>query len=148
MDNDLTVEGRFQLMLDGQFFTSEYLISPMEEDVKQAAYSSVLTTSNYSYALLQVPKSGGRRDEWAATLNYEAPVVSDRNTAAGPGTAARSVHSDSDWRGAVGYNDNHTVFETSNVLSNTRFGNTENTNDDMFAPVGNNDAYLIYSGNE
>ena len=148
MDDDSTIEGRYQILLDSQFLSPEYLISPFEEGVKQPGYGGTLTTRNYSFALLQVPKSGWRRAEWAATLNSEAPIVSDRNTGTGPASAARSIHSDTDWRGSVAYNDIHTVFETSNVLGNTRFGNTENTDDDLFAPAGNDDAYMIYSGNE
>ena len=146
--DDLTVEGRYQILLDSQFIAPEYLISPVEAHLKQPAYGGTLTTKNYSFALPQIPESGGRRNQWAATLNFEAPIVSDRNTGTGPGSAARSIHSDTEWRGSVAYNDNHTNFETNHVLSYTRFGDVKTTNDDLFAPAGNDDAYMIYSGNE
>ncbi len=147
-DNDPTVEGRFQLLLDRNFFTGEYLISPAE-DKSLVVPGGKLTTANYSYALLEIATKGGRQTEWAQTLNSEAPVISDRNTGRGPGAAARSVHSDTEWRGSVAYNDNHTLFETSSVLlRSTKFGAARNTNDDLFSAAGPNDAYMIYSGKQ
>ena len=130
---------RYQIMLDGQFFTAEYIVSPAETSkTPNSQLMAGTPTSHFSYAMLKIGDStadAGRRNEWAATLNSEAPAIFDRETAAGVGGAARSIHSDTDWRGSVAYNDNHTLFETNNLLGNeTRFGNTANAinTDDLF----------------
>ncbi len=48
----------------------------------------------------------------------------------------------------MAYNDNHTLFETNNILQKeTRFGSTViESGDDLFAADGPDDAYIIYSG--
>lgn len=131
---------RYQIMLDGQFFTAEYIVSPAETSkTPNSSLMSGTPTNHFSYAMLQIGDSStdaGRRNEWSATLNSEAPAIYDRETAAATGADARSIHSDTDWRGSVAYNDNHTTFETNNLISNeTRFGNTASAAglDDLFA---------------
>ncbi|MAE64432.1 MAG: hypothetical protein CMJ18_09195 [Phycisphaeraceae bacterium] len=128
----LTATGRFQVLLDGNFVSPEFLISPVEIEEKTPSRTG-LTTDNISYSLLDIsPGAKGRRAEWAATANSEATVVFDRNTGKGPGRSARSIHSSSDWRGSVTYNDGHTNFETTNVLERTRYGSQTNVDDDLF----------------
>ena len=101
--------------------------------------------SNYSFAMLRLqandaegditngdatnptlPKFGSISNEWRDTINTEAPVISDRNTGTNTwGTsvnattgAIKSIHTteNGDWRGSVGWNDNHVTFETNNIL--------------------------------
>jgi prepilin-type N-terminal cleavage/methylation domain-containing protein len=146
-----TVEGRYWIMLTGDFFTPEYAISPSEtssvteyEESTTATPNAVLFdtgtsgTRHYSYALLAItnanptaaspgPTFGGRASEWTQSLNTQAVVVSDRNT----GTSAqvanlRSIHTSEagDWKGSVLWNDNHVAFEQTAVLE-TRYGNGE-----------------------
>ena len=150
-----TTTRRMQLLLDGQFFTAEYAVSPAETGktaCSQLGAATLTGTDHFSYSMLQITDStndAGRRNEWAATLNSEAPVVYDRETAGAVGTDARSIHSDTDWRGSVAYNDNHTNFNTNNInQEETRFGNTANAvnSDDLFVDDNSgNDAMADYN---
>lgn len=129
-----TASMRLQIMIQGNFFTAEYVISPVES-VKTP--NSLLfdtpngpnndPTDHFSFALLEIDaNAAGRINEWASTANSEAAVVFDRETDGGTGSAARSIHSTTDWRGSVAYNDNHVFFETSNILERTRYGSVQN----------------------
>ena len=133
-----TAHRRLQILLDGQFFTAEYIVSPRETTKtpnSQLSSDPTTATDHFSYALLEIENGAGRRNEWSATLNSEAPVIGDRETDGGTGATARSIWSNTDWRGTVAYNDNHTLFETDNVLGGeTRYGNVTNPadSDDLF----------------
>src|SRR5690606_18902402 len=97
--NDHTKDGafpetRYRIMLDGNYFTGEYMISPSE--TKTEWTTGVVTTLNFSYAMLQISDgtgsvennllapdaNAGRRAEWSETLNTEAAIMGDRNTGA------------------------------------------------------------------
>ena len=145
-DNDPTVEGRYQILLDNNYVTPDWIISPLEADTKIPSAGPPLTTDNYSYSLLAISSPDGRRREWAAAANEQSPVISDRNTGSGPGALARSIHSTAGWHGGIAWNDNHVTFETSNILVSTRFGTSAQIQDDLFAAEGDEDAYMIYSG--
>ena len=145
--NGDTVQGRYWVLLSGNYFTGEYAISPVETKTvwtagTGATANSVLTT-NYSYGMLQITGSGstnqGRRNEWKDTINTEAVVMSDRARGAASGNNLFSIHTTGgtgDWRGSVGYNDNHVIFETSATRTNTKYGSaTSNTTDQMFDNV-------------
>ncbi|MFI4862258.1 MAG: type II secretion system protein [Phycisphaerales bacterium JB063] len=137
-----TVEARMWIMLNGDFFTPEYAISPSEtanvtewEDPGTGAVNDVVfgtgtAEKNYSYALLSISGAAGqapddpRAAEWSQTLNTQAVVVSDRNNgASGAPDRIRSIHTNEygDWKGSVLWNDNHVAFEQSSVLE-TRYG--------------------------
>jgi prepilin-type N-terminal cleavage/methylation domain-containing protein len=138
---------RFQIMLTNNFFTGEYVISPV--DVKTVWTTGNVDSGMYSYAVLdldQVPE----RVEWRDTINTEAIVVSDRNT--GTGTTEKTLNSlwtgkKGDWRGSIGWNDNHTTFETEAVDYTTKYGNfTMDENDNLFKddrPL-DGDAQMVY----
>lgn len=155
-ENDgITVEQRYQRLIENDFFTPEYAISPMDYDNTIHEWDSnvPLTSENYSYAMLQVPDTGGRRDEWSTTLNSQAITVTDRNT--GSIVNPRSIHtelSDKKWRGGIVFNDNHTAFESGHTFE-TRYGKTHhgetstNKQDHLFDTSGTDDALLIHSGN-
>ena len=156
-----TVEERFQLLLDANYFTGEYAISPAETKTVWTPGQTV-TTANYSYSMLELnpgatcdvgkPLTQGaphaRRKEWRDTINGDAPILSDRNT----GTAAKpsSIHTNTpgDWRGSVAYNDNHVVFETTHVIPKTTYAGVVTTSDDLFAAPTDSDALLIHSGTQ
>ena len=129
-----TASRRLEIMIQGNFFTAEYAISPNEsgKTPNSALHTSPNgphndPTDHFSYALLEIwPDATGRVAEWASTANSEAAVVFDRETAGAAGSGARSIHSTTDWRGSVAYNDNHVFFETSNILERTRYGDTLN----------------------
>ncbi|MEO0477402.1 MAG: hypothetical protein AAF085_15765, partial [Planctomycetota bacterium] len=71
---NLRVEHRYQILLEGDFFTPEYAISPWETEPItpwEEGEGYAVTAANYSFAMLQLPKNdnGGRRHEWSQTLN-------------------------------------------------------------------------------
>lgn len=156
-----TVEARYWILLQGDFFTPEYAISPSEiqaiteydpdvNRLKSEQFSSDLpgpvTSQNYSYAMLDIDAQGSRVEEWKVTVNARAIVMSDRNT----GTAASptSIHSQGKdgWRGSVLWNDNHVGFEQQPYFE-TQYGSGELIDrDHLFTDNNGNDASLIYSG--
>lgn len=147
-----TVEARFWILLEGDYFTPEYVISPSEiavvDEVAWGANEGIATVKwnadekNYSYAMLGIKgvageKSdnafAGRGAEWQQTLNSQAIVLSDRNIGTNATDKVGSIHSDDegDWRGSVLWNDNHVGFEdgqyyetkyANGALNSDRFG--------------------------
>lgn len=142
-----STQGRMWIMLDGNFFTPEYAISPSETASVteydpntniEVVFGSGTATKNYSYALLQIHNSsnavantapfyGGRASEWTQATNTQAVVASDRNTGANIANSS-SIHTTdvdtNEWKGSVLWNDNHVAFEQTNILE-TRYGNGE-----------------------
>jgi len=157
-----TVEYRFQILLEQNFFTPEYAVSPSEtgnvtewvEPLNSNADVAVtVMAGNYSYAMLQMKQPGGRQAEWSQSLNTQAIVMSDRDTA---NNAHRptSIHTrgTDPWKGSVLWNDNHVAFEQSHIFT-TGYMNPNPggqpyafTNDNIFSATGPDDAWLIYSG--
>ncbi len=148
--NGHDVSQRFAILLIENYFTGEYIISSNE--VKTVWTWGVVTKANYSYALLDLPENlaepAGRLQEWSNTINQLAPVVSDRSKVLDPTLKTASVYvngtNPSDWQGAVVWNDNHVTFERSPILPATRYGQTDNTNDDLFTATGDADAFMSY----
>ena len=138
----LSVEERFRLLLDGDYFAPDYLVSPSER--RRPWESGLLTSEHYSFAMLQVPEAGGRYDEWRETLNARAAILADRNT--GTANQPDSIHIRGEWRGGVAWNDNHVGFETTHI-HDTNYGGVDNRDDHIFRAAGDDDAYLIHSGN-
>jgi len=143
--NGSVIQSRYWILLNGDFFTPEYAISPSEtEAVTEWEEPSTGTndvifdanTKHYSYAMLHFQSTGAstlnitsntaaRATEWAATLNSQAIVVSDRNIGTGNGEdQIQSIHTDEegDWRGSVLWNDNHVGFENENRFA-TKYAN-------------------------
>ncbi|HAI10487.1 MAG TPA: hypothetical protein DCM28_02205 [Phycisphaerales bacterium] len=145
------VEFRFQELLDDNYFTGEYIISPSETKTASTTTPQTISTANYSYAVLQIlGASGNRGNEWRDTSNSEAVVLSDR--AKDNGTGIKSVHTNpsstnvNEWRGSVGFNDNHVTFEATHNNITTQYGDDTTNNDDLFAHSSDSDALMIYSG--
>lgn len=154
-DDRINIEQRFQILIEEDYITPEYAISPSETEpiTEWDGWDSPdegkppVTAGHYSYAMLQVPKEGGRRAEWRETLNSQAIVASDRNT--GTKASPSSIHSDRGgrWRGSVLWNDNHVGFENSDAFE-TQYADGElNEADRLFEPEGTYDALLIHAGN-
>ncbi|MEX0885699.1 MAG: hypothetical protein WD009_04590 [Phycisphaeraceae bacterium] len=137
------VEDRLTLLLDGDYFSPDYLVSSLERE-RAPWESGPFTSDHYSYAMLQLPEAGGRYDEWSETLSTNAIVLGDRNT--GTADDPASVHDGEPWRGSVVWNDNHVAFETTHI-HDTAYGGFEHTDDHIFKADGDDDAYLIHSGN-
>lgn len=154
---DGSTEGRLQLLLAGNFFTGDYIISPLENltpwDGGEHFEEPPLFPEQHSYAMLRINEplmDIGRRAEWKETLNTSAIVLGDRNTATPE--AARSVWSEGteheDWAGGMTRNDNSTSFEKSPTLDFTKYGNRPaNVSDHLFiseTPEGS-DALLTFT---
>ncbi len=142
------------LMLNGNFFTPDYVINPADAGAVEAALNADVTSANYSYAFLDLgdnsgvtpaqvatgtaPATAGRAIEWKETLNTSAVIIGDMNTGtdAVVGTAISSVWTEEnsgDWRGGVTKNDNSTSFETSPIFEQTKYGNAiAQANDNLF----------------
>ena len=161
------VEDRWGLLMEGDFITPEYAVSPLEPDatIQEWDDSQPLSSSNYSYAMLQIPAEGGRYAEWSQSLNSQAIVLSYRNTGTEQDTLGiQNERSESSsllgctyntrqpyleighWVGDVLYNDNHVTFlETDKP--DTDYAGHPNPEDRLFSSEGDDDALLIHSGN-
>jgi len=162
------VQARFRELYDDNYFTGEYLISPSETKTQfgsgatGATTSDPLTTAHYSYALLDINgqvtganKGLERKNEWRETSNSEAVVVSDRGIDNTDGTL-KSVHTNpasgtNEWRGSVGWNDNHVTFESDQSVD-TQYGSETTTDDNLFDDAGgtadDDDAAMGYADND
>ena len=170
--NVRNVEARFAILLGNDFYSSDFLVSPSEQNAGISRYDTsvanaktltTFTDDNYSYALLHIPDpaaANNRLSEWRSTTNSQAAIVTDRvipRTAGGAITLAdsdtyASLHSETSWRGNVAYNDNHVEFETAVALDGTKYANHLVTvDDDLFAdeaaPDLGNNAVMIANGN-
>ncbi len=160
---------RYAMMLDRNLFSGEYVIAPIDDKtVYDGGSTSKLSTQNFSYALLAIVStrpavpsyqqdSWGdlRRQEWAETLNSEAPMMIDRNLYSNVykcesiwGPKPPSSGYDKTWQGGVAWNDNHVIFSTS-YTADTRYGNTSTANDVLTAGWAGNrsPAYFVYQDN-
>eukprot|EP00752_Nemacystus_decipiens_P013739 g12192.t1 len=154
-----SVEARYWILLDGDFFTPEYAISPSETiagiDEYDENVAVDVTSANYSYAFLELgdavagatPDSGNRVAEWTQTLNTQAIVVSDRTL---DDTDYFSIHTEEEagsdnWGGSVLWNDNHVGFEnTVTAQFETKFGSDQlsDGDDDLFVETATGNALV------
>lgn len=160
---DPTLSGQFATLLDGNYFTPEYLINPMDRAVTEAIdYGSgyVVSVFNHSYAGLDLSVPGGRRNAWSETLDTQEVVLGDRNIGPDPHANTRSVWSDPSehWRGGIIRNDNSTSFEVTHVVEtaytepSTRSGAATAKSgtrhfhiaDNLFNAAGPHDAWLVH----
>lgn len=156
-----TVEYRFQKLLESNFFWPEYTISPsetanvvpwVEPANSDADVAVTITPANYSYAMLDMDKPGGRQAEWYETLNTQAIVLGDRNTSTSANKPTSIHYGTGPWKGSVVWNDNIVGFEQSHIQS-TAYANPLPggspylfPQDNLFHAAGHDDAWLIYSG--
>lgn len=117
-----TVEARFYILLDGDYFTPDYIISPSENSGVQRYQEGRFNAPpvpvvfdekgkrNYSYAMLRILKGNviqnapaprphaiagsdlPRALEWSSGLNSQAVIASDRNTGSNATNGAKSIH--------------------------------------------------------
>ena len=138
---------RLALLLNNNYFSGDYALSPAEN--KAAVWTTgLLSTNQFSYALLSIGTSNatvdaGRRLEWGSnTFNSQAAVLSDKDKSLDSNMSTTSLWvttttsgsaTQGDWRGSVGWNDNHVSFETSAALGITKYGSTTNAaGDNLF----------------
>lgn len=132
-------------LLNGEFFTPDYLLHPLDVGTKKAAPARstlhTITRANYSYAVLQFGNpvgNEGRRYEWQDTNNSMAPVVVDRSSLIDPSLKTTGMHTGdtsgdpTKWVGSVAWNDNHITHEASAVFETNKlkFGSTPNPSPD------------------
>ncbi|WP_432798763.1 DUF4190 domain-containing protein [Poriferisphaera sp. WC338] len=147
LDIGIRPDERFQLLLDSNYFTGEYAISPAE--TKTVWQGGPVTTNHFSYAMLSLSKPGERRNEWSETINGLAPIIGDRNTGSNPTSNISSIHTapnSGEWRGTVGYNDTHVEFENT-PLQTTKFGSgPTHNNDNLFTidSYNHDDAFWVF----
>jgi hypothetical protein len=147
---------RLWLMMEGNFFTPEYVISPIDTARTPLPYLDHSATPtvkyhHYSYAMLNLTGTENERAEWGETLNKAAVVLSDRAigsgvadieslwTRAGGGEAGR-------WEGHIVKNDNHVQWgDRSTGLSTQYGGGVLNGDDDLFADdAAADDGFLVH----
>ena len=111
---------RFQLLLEDDYFTSDYCISPSESKIAWTAGTA--QTTNYSYSLLNLVNANiNSGQHWKADEDGDYCVVSDRPIINGTDVTPspiRSVHNNpevntTNWKGSVAYNDGHSILESS-----------------------------------
>ncbi|MEO0587219.1 MAG: prepilin-type N-terminal cleavage/methylation domain-containing protein [Planctomycetota bacterium] len=170
--NGGAVGERWAILMEGNYFTGEYCVSPVESGLIEwtsAELTDATEDQFYSFAAIRIGDnntntageqapwnaSGTNADssdvvnEWSETLNTEAPIITDRNTGNNADTEVSSIHTEvdsGDWRGSVAYNDNHVVFETTEVLD-TRYGGGP-FNDANNATVAERDSLFIIDDGE
>lgn len=156
------VETRFRNLLDDNYFTSEYAISPSEtkdtavggETGIKTIVDEVTTNINYSYSMLFISAvQTDAREEWRDTSNSETVIISDRAKMNPDKNHWKSVHTNPDsakteWRGSVGWNDNHVTFEATSTMASTQYYHTSNTNDELFHEgTADEDAVMLFQEN-
>ena len=139
----LSVEERLKILIDGKYLSPYEVISPADRR-RKIWESGPFTSKHYSWAMLQVPEAGGRYQEWRETMNNDAIVLADRNT--GTADETRSIHSRRQWTGTVLWQDHYVRFETTHI-HDTNYGGIKNVADHIFRAEGDDDAYMIHSGN-
>lgn len=157
----------FAIMLNANAFTPEYIINPIDSAYTPVKNGADIVKTNSSYAILDFGMAAGintavaaanapRANEWRETINTSAIAISDRNTGSGTTNTTQSsvwtTINGGDWRGTVTRNDNSTAFESSPILTDTKFGsNASNPTDHLFineatVPVGANAAMVAGAG--
>lgn len=133
------VQARWVILLEGDFFTPEYAISPAEtrSDVQEYDENTSYVVGGpyfYSYALPQIDDAvlpgqapaAGRCGEWRDNASGGAVVASDR-LVHGSVNADTNLHLSvwmntlGQWQGSVSYNDNHTEFRATAEMDNTNY---------------------------
>ena len=145
---------RLRKMAERNMFAGDYMIAPIETLKSWSA--GPMYYANFSYGLLAVQSRIPQRfREWRQTNNAEAPVLGDRLVS--HGSKFKSVWTKpkaaiTEWRGNVGWNDNHVTFEDDFILSTVYGSGREQRShsaDNLFleedALGRRHDAWLIHS---
>ncbi|MBX2850522.1 MAG: prepilin-type N-terminal cleavage/methylation domain-containing protein [Phycisphaeraceae bacterium] len=145
-----TVEARMSIMLEGEYFTPDYIIHP-NDPIPHEAYKpgggTAFGTVNNSYALLEIGFGGSAPSarkpvlvsEWRDTMNAQSIVGGERlldvdGGAFGDPSAYVSVWNEDPGRAewSVVWNDNHTEIQNT-ALFETKYGRHSNDIDDLFS---------------
>lgn len=151
----------YAVMLTGEYFTPEYIVSPSDNLVPARAPSvnalikPKIDNTSYSYALLDMNDSPSvRRGEWKDTNNSQAPMVADPSSDIRPMLSVTyhtdvfwMANSDTDYQGNIAWNDNHVTFENAGLFQpgTLKLGETANaTPVNPFKATGANDVKFIW----
>ncbi|MEM9418292.1 MAG: hypothetical protein AAGA25_04435 [Planctomycetota bacterium] len=157
---------RLVMMLNGNFFTPDYMINPADSRATEAEIErgksdyEGLTPDHFSYAPLGIAEAlrdeedqfevgdDRRALEWKETLSTAAIVLGDRALGTGRDdiSSVFTEFGSGDWRGGVTRNDNSTSFETTAEFEQTKYGNADaNELDHLFEDAPNaSDAFLVF----
>ena len=158
-------EWRLWMMLEGNYFTPEYIINPRRPRRHRTGRNRSrhrrvtrppITPNNFSYALLAITAttSSANPDGRSVASGKKPSTPPPSCSATGPSAPAPPTSAASgptagsgDWRGDVVRNDNSTSFETDHTCSrNTKYGGEPaNLTDDLFEddPAAA-DAFLVH----
>jgi prepilin-type N-terminal cleavage/methylation domain-containing protein len=144
--NATTPAWRYRRLLENDYFSAEYIISPSETKPLWVE-DTAITPDNFSYAMLQIDGEDNygttaRKVEHKETGNSMAVIMSDRLIRSGRGAGRtdagiKSVHTNpsdftiQDYKGSVIWNDNHVTFETDSVLT-TKYNTYRRPVDNIF----------------
>ncbi|MCC5830834.1 MAG: prepilin-type N-terminal cleavage/methylation domain-containing protein [Phycisphaeraceae bacterium] len=150
------VQGRYWLLLEGQYVEPRPLISPYEgndeADHRRTEWSIEDGTAgfgfmNYSYALL-APQwrnnveeteemKAARQAEWGSTYSSSAVIVAHRNFATNPhsGGSSPKWYDGEDWESAFGHNDG-SVVTFGHFLQETQYDGIYSADDNLFNTRG------------
>ncbi|MEM7627605.1 MAG: prepilin-type N-terminal cleavage/methylation domain-containing protein [Planctomycetota bacterium] len=147
------VNARFALLLEGNYVTPDYLISPAELNTGRTewvpdpvtVYGAELEANQhfFSYALPELINQGGsqgpnatafiRLQEWSLNLNPRAIIASDRllgPTSEGVAVGNPDTHNSlwspepEGWEGTIVFNDNSTSYQVGSEVENVAYGNS------------------------
>ena len=142
------------MLLDGGFFTPEFMISPGDGHTTELALDPAtrtyppVTHENFSYAFQSLAGHPAVKAEWKETLNTSTLIMGDRAIGTGPAdiSSVWTAPGRGEWRGGFVRSDNSTSFETDHVFTNTKYGGEPvNPTDDIFEddPAAA-DAFLVH----
>ena len=139
-----SVEGRYAIMLEEALIDSPVMLSWGDSPNRPWTAPNMVTTSNYSFALLELETSTPRQKTWDSVHNPSTiPLACDRlismATPRGPNHAScKSYWSSTNqaWFGFVGYGDAHVEFEDDPFIDDTRFWAQSCRSDDLFFDEG------------
>ncbi|MBX2851050.1 MAG: prepilin-type N-terminal cleavage/methylation domain-containing protein [Phycisphaeraceae bacterium] len=142
-----SVNARYAMLVEGDYVTADYLVSPGETDNKVEVYkpsAASFTQSNFSYGLLTISTNGWtgnspyRRAEWQANSNSQSVIVADRLISV-PADWNDAKTYESFWSSKPGegawytvWNDNHVEAANSVFINDTKYGKVTNTVDNLY----------------
>lgn len=135
--NNTSVVDRFRNAVGGTSdpLDTKLLVNPIDGQktvYEGATPGTSLGSDNISYALLADDHPGYQK----YNINASLPLVADRTTG-----GDKSVWSDSQWEGNVGWGDGHASYERSKEMT-TSEGGIQYSDDDIFADDGTNDVEM------
>lgn len=149
----LTTQDRVQKLIDDNYFTIEYARSPNEVQTGVTSYAMLKIDVNIDGKTIA---KSIRNSEWHDTTNTEGIVLSDRAINNGSAFShIKSVHTtpayeSTDWKGSVGWNDNHVTFE-STLNHATVYGSSVHAADNLFTTSdleNGDDAFMVWRGRD